>query len=617
MLYWNANLDREDVIIHLQEELNLSEEKVLIHVEALPSFIDTRVTLQVFKKQLESYPKEIDFVTKNLAILKLLKDAGFDVTLPNFGSSPVTSEHEVDEVSTDKRVLPSILSFNFVEEEKVEVNENITVEVKKLNLNNFSTDNSGFVIEESEIEEVEELPEYEVEEESISFLKVKDVAIKSDKVKEEKVVIKKIDFDSFAQFSLKTQLPHTVDNGDFAKINNILDNIVEDDLDQLISNIDKIKININENSVPIFIKKPLRTLVASGFCCFIVFGFTGYLNYIPAFAYKINVKNNSQLKQEIIAINPSTIKEKLLNLSIYSEQQLPKQKKDFFERSKGSIVIYSTGANSCTLTNGSFLVNSGEKYYRVLPNLIYGPNVIIKPYSQSSPSITFEVEALVKGGEQNIEKDTVLNLSTIGFENLSRSCFAKTTTGVNDFSSSDNSIVTQEVLDSLKDYSEKAIEQKLKEEVEELGKKNIYTKQEWIDKDTSQNLFNAEVGQSKELVTLNRVETKKVKYLSLDAVAKLIESNMNTQTKEVKNVKIKNIANDGTQLKAEVAFDLVEKSKIDEGKIKELLNKNQGSNNLEEILQKEYPNVEKVQQLNEGINLPVFKKITVDIVDVF
>jgi hypothetical protein len=408
-----------------------------------------------------------------------------------------------------------------------------------------------------------------------------------------------------------------VTEGDFTKMSTILDDVVEDDLDEMLTNLDKIKLNISDTSTPFFIKKPLRTLVATGFCCFIVFGFTGYLNYVPSFAYRINVKNNSQLKQELISISPSLFKEKLLSLSIYSEQQIPKQKKEFFERAKGKIVLFSSGANSCSLSNGGFLVNNGEKYFRVLPNLLYGTNVVIKSYSQSNPTLTFDVEALSKGGDQNVEKDTVLNLASIYKENLSKNCFAKTLTGLYDFNVVENNTVTQDIINSLQDYSTKAIASKVKEEVTELNNKSLYTKEDWVEQDSAKNLYNSEVGEIKDLVTLNRVETKKVKYLPLEFLAKQIQNNITSDNREVKNVKVGKLDPDGTQFKAEVTYDLVEKSNIDSTKVKDIISKNQGKENIEELIQNEYPNVEKVQKMNDGINLPIFRKITVDIVDLY
>lgn len=630
MLNWNADLEREDVLLQLQEAIKHENQQVKIYVEELPSFLDTRVTLQVFKKQLESYPKEIEFVTKNLAVLRLLKDAGFRTTLPNFGGQNVSSSYEdpVEVVQVEKNVLPSVASFNFVEEEEV-IFEPLTVEIKKINLEPIINvpliDIEAGAIEarlaaarEQDMLDIQLIEALEDgEEEQKSFLVVKDVSIKNSKKREEKVIIKKIDFNAYQDYNLKLDMSNNVENGDFSKMANILDDVVEDDLDSMLSNLDRIKLNIHDHPAPLFFRKPLRSLVATGFCCFVVFGFTGYLNYVPSYAYRINVKNNAQLKQELININPSLIKEKLINLSIYSEQQIPKQKKEFFDRAKGKIVLFSSGSNSCNLTNGGFLVNSNNKFYRVLPNLIYGPNVIIKPYSQSNPTLTFEIEALEKGGSLNIEKDTVLNLATIRRENLSKNCFAKAVTGVYDFTVTENNTVTQEVVSSLQDYSTKAIDQKVKEEIEDLGKKNIYTKPEWIEKENSQNLFNSEVGQVKDLVTLNRVETKKVKYLPLDAIAKQIEANIVGDTREVRNIKINSLVMEGTQYKSEVSYDLLEKTNINEKKVKEIISSSQDLVNIQELIKKEFPAVEKVQKMNDGLNIPVFKKITVDIVDLY
>ncbi len=625
MLTWNADLEREDVLLQLQEVINFDTDKVKVFIDELPPFIDNRVKLSVFKKQLSGYPKQIEFVTKNINFVQLFKEAGLPITLPNFNPNHsleidpnINLELEIEPEQEQKNILPSIMSFNFPEEKEVEsVMEPAGIEIRKILKEELLTEVEVTSIDSEVTNDDSEGEDVNPQEEKKSFLKVTDVSIRVGKKKEEKILIKKIDFNNFSDFNLKLDLSKSVSEGDFTKMSSILDDVVEDDLDEMLSNLDRVRLNISDTNTSFFIKKPLRTLVATGFCCFIVFGFTGYLNYVPSFAYRINVKNNSQLKQELISISPSVFKEKLLNLSIYSEQQIPKQKKEFFERAKGKIVLFSSGANSCSLSNGGFLVNSGEKYFRVLPNLIYGTNVVIKSYSQSNPTLTFEVEALNKGGDQNIEKDTVLNLASIYKENLSKNCYAKTLTGLFDFNVIENNTVTQDIINTLQEYSSKAIDQKVNDELLELNNKNLYTKPEWVEQDSAKNLFNSEVGEIKDLVTLNRVEGKKVKYLPLDLIAKQIQNNITGDNREVKNVKISKLEPEGTQFKAEVTYDLVEKNNIDSAKVKDLISKNQDKANIEEIVQQEFPNVEKVQKLNEGINIPVFKKITVDIIDLY
>lgn len=627
MLIWNAEKEKEDILIELNEAITHDRTTVRIFVENLPSFIDNRVSLVVFKKQLQNYPKTIEFFSKNLQIVRLLKETGYNASLPNYSSdssnpNPQFKHQEEPMVGIpNKSVLPSVGSFNFKEEEPTKEEPTIGIELKPIihDVYNDSGIQLGFGSVMDQLSELEESDENEEPEEVQSFLKVRDVAIRISKPKEEKIVIKKIDFSEYKRSEnlsdSSIDFVNNITEGDFTKMSSILDKVVEDDFDEMLSNLDKIKLNISESTPPYFSGKPMKTLVASGFCCFIIFGFTGYLNYIPSFAYRINVKNNSQVKQELIKINPSFLREKLLNLSIYAEQQVPKQKKEFFERAKGSIVLFSTGANSCTLTNGGFLVNANEKYYRVLQNYLYGDTVNIKAYSQANPTLTFEVEALNQGGEQNIPKDTVLNLATIYKENLSKNCYAKTTTGVNDFTITDNNVVTDDIVKSLQEYSTKAIADKVKEEIGELSKQNIYTQQDWIESDSAKNLFNSEVGEIRDLVTLNRVETKKLKYLPLDAVEKQIQGNVTGDNREVKNVKVNSLAMDGTLFKAEVTYDLVEKNTIDKNKIKDIINKSADDKEMNDTIRKEFPNVEKIQKLNEGMNIPVFKKISVDVID--
>jgi hypothetical protein len=626
MLIWNAEQEKEDILIELNEAITHDCVSVRIFVENLPAFIDNRVSLVVFKKQLQNYPKSIEFFSKNLQIVRLLKETGYNASLPNY-SSDISNpnpqfKHQEDEPLVEiskKSVLPSIDSFNF-KEEPIVIKEEPTVGIElKSMIHDIRDDHDPLVGFSSVMDQIAELEENdpfaEPQEEVQSFLKVRDVAIKMGKPKEEKTIIKKINFDEYFSKDNSIDFVNNVTEGDFSKMSSILDKVVEDDFDEMLINLDKIKLNISESTPPYFMKRPMKTLVASGFCCFIIFGFTGYLNYIPSFAYRINVKNNSQIKQELIKLNPSILREKQLNLSIYSEQQVPKQKKEFFERAKGSVVLFSTGANSCTLTNGGFLVNANEKYYRVLQNYLYSDSVNIKSYSQSNPTLTFEVEALDKGGEMNIPKDTVLNLSTIYKENLSKNCYAKTTTGVNDFTIKDNNVVTADIVKSLQDYSTKAIADKVKEEIDELSKQNIYTQQDWVESDSAKNLFNSEVGEVRDLVTLNRVETKKLKYLPLDVVENQIKTNISGDNRDVKNVKINSLAMDGTLFKAEVTYDLVDKNNVDKNKIKDIIYKSGTDQEITDAIKKEYPNVDKVQKLNEGMNVPVFKKINVDIID--
>jgi hypothetical protein len=625
MLIWNAEQEKEDILIELNEAIKHECVSVRIFVENLPAFIDNRVSLVVFKKQLQNYPKPIEFYSKNLKLVRLLKETGYNASLPNYSSDPSNPnpmfKHQEEEPLVEiskKSILPSIGSFNFKEEPIViKEEQTIGIELKSM-IHDIHDDHDQDLEQNSILAQLEVLEEEDVQkdEETQSFLKVRDMAVKSYKPVEEKTIIKKINFDDYINREYSSlDFVNNVSDGEFSKMSSILDKVVEDDFDEMLINLDKIKLNISEQTPAYFMQKPMKAVVASGFVCFIVFGFTGYLNYIPSFAYRINVKNNSQIKQELLKINPSIMKEKLLNLSIYSEQQVPKQKKEFFERAKGSIVLFSTGANSCTLTNGGFLVNANEKYYRVLQNYLYSDSVNIRSFSQSNPTLTFDVEALEKGGEQNIPKDTVLNLSTIYKENLSKNCYAKTTTGINDFTISDNNVVTADIVKSLQDYSTKAIADKVKEEIDELSKQNIYTQQDWVESDSAKNLFNSEVGEVKDLVTLNRVETKKLKYLPLESVENQIKTNISGDNREVKNVKINSLAMDGTLFKAEVTYDLVDKSNIDKDKIKDIINKSTGDQDMTDAIKKEYPNVDKVQKLNEGLNMPVFKKINVDIID--
>jgi hypothetical protein len=625
MLIWNAEQEKEDILIELNEAIKHDCVSVRIFVENLPAFIDNRVSLVVFKKQLQNYPKSIEFFSKNLKLVRLLKETGYNASLPNYSSDPSNPnpmfKHQTEEPLveiTKKSILPSIGSFNFKEDPVVIKDEpKIGIELKSM-VHDIRDDYNKFDGDNTVIAQLEALEEDDVQKDEATqtFLRVRDVAVKAYKPLEAKTIIKKINFDDYINREYSSlDFVNNVSDGEFTKMSSILDKVVEDDFDEMLINLDKIKLNISEQTPGYFMQKPMKSLVASGFVCFIIFGFTGYLNYIPSFAYRINVKNNSQIKQELIKINPSIMREKLLNLSIYSEQQVPKQKKDFFERAKGTIVLFSTGANSCTLTNGGFLVNSNEKYYRVLQNYLYSDTVNIKSYSQSNPTLTFDVEALEKGGEQNIPKDTVLNLSTIYKENLSKNCYAKTTSGINDFTITDNNVVTADIVKSLQDYSTKAIADKVKEEIDELSKQNIYTQQDWVESDTAKNLFNSEVGEVKDLVTLNRVETKKLKYFPLDTIENQIKTNISGDNRDVKNVKINSLAMDGTLFKAEVTYDLVDKSNIDKNKIKDIINKSKGEQDMMDAIKKEYPSVDKVQKLNDGVNMPVFKKINVDIID--
>lgn len=622
MLIWNAIYDREEIFTQLGDALDIEGDLLKISVETLPAFMDNRVLLAVFKKQLEGYPKELVFFTKNLSILKLLKDAGLNANLPNYASAQPSSEKQFyQEFDTPKttqsevKILPSLESLNLKIEkpkpiEPQQFTNNVTINpVSPTKFEDVTVSIESMV----EIEEVEEVQDNSPR----SLIKVTDLGIRLGKKKEEKTLIKKINLEDYYREKQRSRLEiqGLEGAGDFSKMSNILDSVVEDDFDEMISSLDKIKLNISDIKKPFYIKKPMRAVVATGFCCFVVFGFTGYLNYIPSYAYRINVKNNSQIKQEIIKINPNLLKEKLLNLSIYSEQQIPKQKKDFFDRAKGKIVLFSTGANSCTLANGGFLVNSGNKYFRVLANYLYANQVTIQKYSKDNPVLTFDVEALDKNGDNNIAKDSILNLSTIYKENLSKNCFAKTTTGIQDYSMVENNTVTSDVKKSLEDFSIKAIEQKIDDEIVELNKQNIYTQKDWATSDSVKNIFNSEVGEVKDIVTLNRLDTRKLKYLPLEYIEKQVQENLIGDSRKVKNVKLSNLSNEDTGIKAEVTYDLVEQNNISKERVKEIISNSASTDDINNQIKKEYPNVEKVLKVNEGMNIPIFKKIDVDIID--
>jgi hypothetical protein len=609
MLNWNAELERDDVFVQLNEAVHHDCNKVKIFVSELPAFIDNRVSLVVFKKQLENYPKKIEFTTKNLKIIKLLKEVGFNAVLPDFQSENLRAKKEVEKPirEEDKNILPSIESFKFKEEIKpIQEEEKLGVFLKSMVIDS---------LENSDDKE----PIVELLSNKIPLITVKNVEVRVGKRKEEKTIIKKINLEEYINSTRQEKLNHinNMNEGDFSKMSSILDGVIEDDFDELLTTLDKIKLNIAENSTPFYIKKPFRTLFSTGLCCFVVLGFTGYFNYIPSYAYRINVRNTSSIKRELIKVNQNLIKEKVLNLSIYSEQQVPKQKKEYFERAKGTVVLFSTGANSCTLTNGSFLVNNGDKYYRVLPNYIYGTYITIQSYSQSNPTLTFEVEALDKGPEMNVPKDTVLNLSTIFKLNLSKNCYAKTTTGINDYTIKENNIVTDEIVKNLQEYSAKAINEKVKEEIDDLEKQNIYTSMDWVESDTEKNLYNSKVGDVKDVVTLNRTESKKLKFLPLDVIESQIQASLNGDNRLVKNIKINSIKLENGLYNAEITYNLIDRSNIDKEKIKSLISKSSDTKEISEIIKKEFPNVSDVEKVNDGLNLPVLKKINVDVIDLY
>lgn len=606
MFIWNKDQSRQDILIQLNEAIFSNEPIIRIFVNELPSSVDNRVLLTVFKKQLENYPKKIEFIGKNLDCLELLDQAGFVVIIPE-ASKKEDQKNLNTTLRQEKKILPSVIELLKSEKEEQK-------QAKKKEQAGVTLFPIELVIQKPETKKnIIETKEEIKEEKSKALVKVNDLALRIERRVEEKTIIKKIDFDKYKNEKNRVSFESKVTKNTFSQLTSALEMNLEDDFDEMLNNVDKIKLNISSQRYSLFASN-VRVFASIFIPLLIIVIFVAYINYIPAYAYKINLKNNSQSKQEMLAITPNLFKEKVLNLSIYSEQQVPKQKKEFFEKAKGTVVLFSTGSNSCTLSNGGFLASFNNKYYKVLPNYSYANQVTIEKSSQNNPTLTFDIEAVEKSSDYNVPKDTIFSLSNNYKEILSKSCYAKATSPVNDYILKDNNTVTEDIVKSLETFSSKAINEKVKEEIETMAKNNNFSQDSWIESDNIKNIFNSEVGEVKDLVTLNRLETKRVKYLPIDSLQKKIQEN-EPVNKNVKNIKINNTEVQDNQTVFNVTYDLVDKSNIDSEKIKEIINKSNKNEDINSLVKKEFPNIENIQKVNDGLDLPIFKRINLEIVD--
>jgi hypothetical protein len=341
----------------------------------------------------------------------------------------------------------------------------------------------------------------------------------------------------------------------------------------------------------------------------VIIGTTFLLTNLPTYAYSIELNNELSEKNEVVKISKTLMENKDLDLNVYLEKSVPKEKKQDLPLAKGQVLLYSKGANSCNITNGNFFIGFEDKTYKVLPNDNYYGLVNIPAYSSENSNLVFNIEAVGSGAQFNLEKGQVLNLVTQDGENLSKNCFAKTVDTVNNFIYIGNDQVNNDIVSELKTSIEKANKKKEDEEMEKLKNQGLNVENTFTISSEFKDAVNTKVGESSDIIAISRKQNKTVSYVSNEKLAQIISKGL-PQYKAPKDIKVANsVCNKDTQsCDYTLKYNIVSRE-IDSVRVISILENNTDEKQAVAEVKKEFPQVKSIVAKSEGINIPKMKKV--------
>ena len=431
---------------------------------------------------------------------------------------------------------------------------------------------------------------------------------------------------SFKANSELTSQGHNVANDSFESINNsfLFQDAIENDFDQMLSSISNIKTELKSKKS---VKKNLldstffintRSLHLVGVLSLLTVFLVSLFNFTPAYAFNVEVDNKIIERTENIKLSKQTQESKTIDISAHMEKVIPKEKRESLVKAKGSVILFSKGGNSCTITNGGFLVANESKRYTVEYNTNYSQSIVIPANSIDTSTITLNVESELEGDGNNLERGQVLTLETLSGDNLSKNCFAKVTEPVLNYRMVANNEVTLDNMTTLKDQISESIKNDVNKELEKMRSQGYLVSPDYYQLKDASDFVNNKIGDKADTLAITRNQKLTIPFIQKNT---LIETVNNKLSKEKIASDFEIVSIDATDIDLNmysVKYNEVNRP-VDMEKIKLVLNSVKEYNeatksSIEAKIQSEYPQVKSISKTTDGVNIPVFKKININIV---